>query len=116
MTTPSRQRRIAILGSTGSIGTQALDVIANQSEHLAVEVLTARSNATLLIQQALKFKPNAVVIGDESLYQTVADALWPEGIKTYFTQGGLSYFDLEKAKNEPWNPYWTNDFSDFMSV
>jgi 1-deoxy-D-xylulose-5-phosphate reductoisomerase len=79
-TTP---RHIAILGSTGSIGTQALDVIAAHPEHFVVEVLTAQRQADLLIRQALQFKPNAVVIGDESKYTQVKDALWDAGIKVY---------------------------------
>jgi len=76
-------RGIAILGSTGSIGTQALDVIREQSEFLHVEVLTAGRNADLLIQQALEFKPNAVVIAEPSLRDKVFDALFDEGIKVY---------------------------------
>ena len=76
-------RGIAILGSTGSIGTQALDVIREQSEFLHVEVLTAGKNADLLIQQALEFKPNAVVIAEPSLRDKVFDALFDEGIKVY---------------------------------
>lgn len=56
-------RGIAILGSTGSIGTQALDVIREQKDRLHVEVLSAHRNAALLIAQALEFRPNAVVIG-----------------------------------------------------
>jgi 1-deoxy-D-xylulose-5-phosphate reductoisomerase len=79
----TQARGIAILGSTGSIGTQALEVIEQQPEHFQVEILTAGNNADLLIAQALKFKPNAVVIGDESKYQTVMDSLWPEGIKVF---------------------------------
>jgi 1-deoxy-D-xylulose-5-phosphate reductoisomerase len=79
----TQARGIAILGSTGSIGTQALEVIEMQPDHFQVEVLTAGNNHTLLIEQALKFKPNAVVIGDETKYQTVMDALWSEGIKVY---------------------------------
>ncbi|MFY8137117.1 MAG: 1-deoxy-D-xylulose-5-phosphate reductoisomerase, partial [Flavobacteriales bacterium] len=69
-------KKIAILGSTGSIGTQALDVVKSNPESFSVEVLTAHSNADLLIQQALEYKPNAVVIGDESKYQLVKDTLW----------------------------------------
>jgi 1-deoxy-D-xylulose-5-phosphate reductoisomerase len=60
------RKNIAILGSTGSIGTQALDVIRQNPDVFSVEVLTARSNAGLLILQAIEFLPNAVVIGDES--------------------------------------------------
>jgi 1-deoxy-D-xylulose-5-phosphate reductoisomerase len=79
----STTRGIAILGSTGSIGTQALDVIREQSDTLHAEVLTAGSNADLLIKQALEFKPNAVVIGDESKHGRVFDALFDEGIRVY---------------------------------
>jgi 1-deoxy-D-xylulose-5-phosphate reductoisomerase len=76
-------RGIAILGSTGSIGTQALDVIREQSERLHVEVLSAHSNAKLLIKQALEFRPNAVVIGKGELFQEVNSTLFDEGIKVY---------------------------------
>ncbi|MGB0422672.1 MAG: 1-deoxy-D-xylulose-5-phosphate reductoisomerase [Flavobacteriales bacterium] len=78
-----RKKHIAILGSTGSIGTQALEVISEQPDHFVVEVLSAQNNADLLIQQALQHKPNAVVIGNEDLYKKVADALWDADIKTY---------------------------------
>lgn len=76
-------RGIAILGSTGSIGTQALDVIREQREHLHVEVLSAHGNCDLLIQQALEFQPNAVVIGDVTKFDQVRDALFDAGIKVY---------------------------------
>ncbi len=77
------KRRIAILGSTGSIGTQALEVIKQHPDKLDVEVLTAHSNSQLLIRQALEFMPNAVVISNESLYQRVYEALDPYDIKVY---------------------------------
>ncbi len=77
------KRRIAILGSTGSIGTQALEVIKQHPDKLDVEVLTAHSNSQLLIRQALEFLPNAVVISNESLYQRVYEALDPYDIKVY---------------------------------
>jgi len=76
-------RKVAILGSTGSIGTQALEVVAGHSDKLQVEVITAQNNSDLLIEQALQFKPNAVVIGNESKYQEVMDALDPADIKVY---------------------------------
>lgn len=76
-------RGIAILGSTGSIGTQALEVVRDQRDALHVEVLSAHSNADLLVAQALEFKPNAVVIGDEAKWKQVNDALFDEGIKVY---------------------------------
>jgi 1-deoxy-D-xylulose-5-phosphate reductoisomerase len=79
----SEKKNIAILGSTGSIGTQALEVIAAHPDKFQVEVLTAHSNADLLKQQALQFTPNCVVIGDESTYQSLKDDLWQEGIKVY---------------------------------
>ncbi len=79
----SDKKNIAILGSTGSIGTQALDVIRANTDAFTVEVLTANGNADLLIQQALEFNPNAVVIADESKYQYVKDALFKHDIKVY---------------------------------
>ncbi|MDA9755532.1 1-deoxy-D-xylulose-5-phosphate reductoisomerase [Flavobacteriales bacterium] len=79
----SPTRGIAILGSTGSIGTQALDVVRNQRDALHVEVLSAHSNADLLITQAKEFKPNAVVIGDDGKWKQVNDALFDDGIKVY---------------------------------
>ena len=76
-------RGVAILVSTGSIGTQALDVIREQRDRLHVEVLTAHRNAELLIQQALEFEPNTVVIGDTARLGQVKDALFDHGIKVY---------------------------------
>ncbi|CAL1517024.1 1-deoxy-D-xylulose-5-phosphate reductoisomerase [Chitinophaga sp. MM2321] len=77
------KRKIAIFGSTGSVGIQALEVIATHPERFSVEVLTAQNNATLLIEQALKFKPNAVVIGNEDKYKQVKDVLFDKGIKVF---------------------------------
>ena len=68
-------KRIAILGSTGSIGTQALDVVKQHSDVFSVTVLTAQSNADLLVEQALQFQPSHVVIGDESKYEYVKQSL-----------------------------------------
>jgi len=79
----SSPRHIAILGSTGSIGTQALEVVAANPDHFIVEVLTAGRNAELLIKQALEFHPNAVVIGDEAQYEKVKSALWNSGVKVF---------------------------------
>ncbi len=83
------KRRIAILGSTGSIGTQALEVIKQHPDKLEVEVLTAHSNAPLLIRQALAVMPNAVVISKESMYQRVYEALDPYDIKVYAGSGSI---------------------------
>ena len=77
------QKHIAILGSTGSIGTQALDVVAAHPESFTVEILTAQNNAELLIEQAATFRPNVVVIANELLYDKVFDALDPLGIQVY---------------------------------
>ncbi len=76
-------KKIAVLGSTGSIGRQTLEVIETQKEFFRVEVLTAGRNAALLIQQAKKFQPNVVVIADENHYTEVANALQDDGIKVY---------------------------------
>ncbi len=83
-------KRIAILGSTGSIGTQALNVIRRNRDRFAVEVLCAGSNADLLIQQALEFDPNAVAIADEGKYAQVSEALQPRGIKVYAGEGAIA--------------------------
>ncbi|NCA22745.1 MAG: 1-deoxy-D-xylulose-5-phosphate reductoisomerase, partial [Crocinitomicaceae bacterium] len=77
------KKGIAILGSTGSIGTQALEVIEANPEHFDLQVLTAHSNATLLVEQAKKYTPNSVVIVNESLYEFVSNELQNEGIKVY---------------------------------
>jgi 1-deoxy-D-xylulose-5-phosphate reductoisomerase len=84
------KKGVAILGSTGSIGTQALEVIESKPDNFEVELLTANGNCTLLIEQAKKFKPNAVVIADESKYKLVSDALWPLDIKVYAGHDALS--------------------------
>ena len=76
-------KRLAILGSTGSIGTQALDVVAAHPDLFEVEVLSAHSNSALLIEQAKKFKPNAVVVTDETKYKEVKDALLMQQIKVF---------------------------------
>lgn len=77
------KRRIAILGSTGSIGTQTLDVIRRHRDLFEVEMLSAGSNAALLAQQALEFDAGSVVIGDASKYRELADSLQPKGIKVF---------------------------------
>lgn len=76
-------RNIAILGSTGSIGTQALQVVEANPDRFGVEVLTANNNVDLLVRQALKFKPDCVVIANEEKYPLVREALKNEDIKVY---------------------------------
>jgi len=76
-------KHIALLGSTGSIGTQTLEVVAANPEVFVVDVLTANNNADLLIEQALKFKPDTVVIANEQKYEYVSLALEKEPIKVY---------------------------------
>jgi 1-deoxy-D-xylulose-5-phosphate reductoisomerase len=83
MNPPEQKRRVAILGSTGSIGTQALDVISRLPDYFEVEMLAAGSNADLLIHQAVAFKPNAVVICDASKYELVKNALVNEPVKVF---------------------------------
>jgi 1-deoxy-D-xylulose-5-phosphate reductoisomerase len=87
---PDSRKGIAILGSTGSIGTQALDVIRKNLKKFRIEVLTAQENAELLIKQALEFQPNTVVIGNEDLYDKVFSALDPAGIKVYSGQKSIA--------------------------
>jgi 1-deoxy-D-xylulose-5-phosphate reductoisomerase len=79
----SKKKGVAILGSTGSIGIQAIESIAAYPDYFDVQILTAYRNADLLIQQALKLQPNTVVIVDESQYKKVSDALWDADIHVY---------------------------------
>jgi 1-deoxy-D-xylulose-5-phosphate reductoisomerase len=83
------KRRVAILGSTGSIGTQAIEVVQAQAQHFEVELLAAHNNAELLIKQALAVQPNAVVIGNEDKYNMVKDALLPHDIKVFAGSAAL---------------------------
>ena len=89
MAEEGQKRRIAIFGSTGSIGTQALEVIRAHKNVLEAEILTAQTNADLLIKQALEFLPNAVVIGDETKYEQVKEALSATSIKVFAGENAL---------------------------
>ncbi len=86
----SDKKHIAILGSTGSIGTQALDVIRSQREHFEVEVLSSFNNADLLISQSREFLPNAVVIGDEKKLSIVREALSSLPVKVFAGEEALT--------------------------
>lgn len=83
-------KRLAILGSTGSIGTQALEVVAAHPDLFEVEILSAHSNTTLLIEQAKKFKPNAVVITDETKYEVVKNTLASMPVKVFSGASALN--------------------------
>jgi 1-deoxy-D-xylulose-5-phosphate reductoisomerase len=85
----TQKKRIAIFGSTGSIGTQALDVIRTHTDVLEAEILTAQTNHELLIKQALEFTPNAVVIGDETKFNAVKEALSSTDIKVFAGEAAL---------------------------
>lgn len=84
-----QKRRLAIFGSTGSIGTQALDVVRSNPDLFEAEILTAQSNDELLVAQALEFNPNAVVIGDEGKYEKVKAALSGTDIKVFAGEKAL---------------------------
>ena len=92
-----KKKQIAILGSTGSIGTQALEVISEHSDLFEVEVLTANNNSALLIEQAKKFKPNTVVITNEEKYKEVDAALFDLGIKVF--AGDQSLEEVVEGEN-----------------
>ncbi|HMU09639.1 MAG TPA: 1-deoxy-D-xylulose-5-phosphate reductoisomerase [Ferruginibacter sp.] len=89
MTDQASKKRIAIFGSTGSIGTQALDVIRANPSMFEVEILTAQTNDELLITQAMEFRPNAVVIGDHTRYEKVRSALSSTDIKVFAGESAL---------------------------
>lgn len=84
------KKHIAILGATGSIGKQTLDVIREHPDKFVAEILTAQNNADLLIKQALEFKPNAVVIANESLYPVVNEALNNTDTKVFAGQNAVN--------------------------
>lgn len=96
-------KRIAIFGSTGSIGTQALDVIEANPDKFSVEILTANSNETLLVEQAFKYNPNMVVIADEQKFDKVKTALANTNIKVFAGEdaleevAGMDCYDLMLA-------------------
>lgn len=89
MTQEQTIKRIAIFGSTGSIGTQALEVIAANPDKFSAEVLTAQSNDELLVEQALRYNPNVVVIGDEKKYNKVREALAATDVKVFCGEKAL---------------------------
>lgn len=89
MNQPSSIKRIGIFGSTGSIGTQALEVIAQYPDRFSVEVLTCNGNDELIVQQALRHKPNIVVIGDENKWSYVKEALAQTDIKVFAGEKAL---------------------------
>jgi 1-deoxy-D-xylulose-5-phosphate reductoisomerase len=89
------KKRIAIFGSTGSIGTQALEVIASHEDLFTAEILTAQNNEDLLIEQAFKFKPSIVVIGDDKKYQKVKDQLAGTNIKVLGGEDALTEAAME---------------------
>ena len=91
-----KKKHIAILGSTGSIGTQTLEVIDSHPDKFVVEVLTANNNSKLLIKQAVKYNPNVVVIANKDKYELVNKELFDLGIKVYAGKEALS----EVVENE----------------
>lgn len=89
MANAALKKRIALFGSTGSIGRQALEVIEANPNDFSVEVLTAQNNDELLIKQALHFRPNIVVIGDEKKYGKVKEALFSHDVKVFAGEKAL---------------------------
>jgi len=85
-------KKVAILGSTGSIGTQTLEVISDNKNIFKVELLTAYSNHTLLINQALLYKPKAIIFGDKSKEKVILNSLKNEEIEIYFGEESLNNF------------------------
>ena len=83
------KRNLAILGSTGSIGTQTLEVVEQYPDHFSITVLSAGRNADLLIQQALKFRPAAVVVCEKTAFEKVSDTLQGKGIEVLFGEDAL---------------------------
>lgn len=89
MADQQQKKRIAIFGSTGSIGKQTLDVIRDHRDLFSAEILTAQQNDELLVKQAIEFQPNIVVIGDQRKYQKVKDALAAHPVKVFAGEQAL---------------------------
>ena len=83
------KRKLAVLGSTGSVGTQTLEVVELYPDHFSITVLSAGKNAELLIQQALKFNPAAVVVCDKGAFEKVKDALQGKDIEVFYGEDAL---------------------------
>lgn len=86
----THRKHLAVLGSTGSIGIQTLEIVRKNPDHFVIEVLTANNQADALIKQAAEFRPNTVVIGNDALYEQVANALDPLDIKVFSGQKSLA--------------------------
>ena len=84
------KKKLAILGSTGSIGTQALEVVSGNPDKFEITVLTAANNVNLLKEQAIKYKPDTVVIANKAHYKELNDALFAEGIKVFAGEDALA--------------------------
>jgi len=103
MTNDQPKKRVAVFGSTGSVGRQALQVIASNPDKFSAEVLTAQSNDELLVKQALMFNPEIVVIGDEKKYSKVSEALSSKPIKVFSGEesleevAGMNVYDIMLA-------------------
>ena len=103
MTNDQPKKRVAVFGSTGSVGRQALQVIASNPEKFSAEVLTAQNNDELLVKQALVFNPEIVVIGDEKKYAKVSEALSSKPIKVFSGEesleevAGMDVYDIMLA-------------------
>ena len=89
MDAPEHKRRIALLGSTGSMGKQSLEVITQYPDLLQLEVIAANSSADLLIEQARTYKPNIVVVVQEEAWRKVKDALQDEDVKVFCGEQSL---------------------------
>ena len=89
MNEPAHKRRIALLGSTGSMGVQSLEVIEQYPDLLQLEVIAANSSADLLIEQARRYKPNIVVVVQEAAYKVVKEALADEDVKVFCGEHSL---------------------------
>ena len=98
------KKSIAILGSTGSIGTQALEVISSFPEKFSLNFITANNNAELLIQQAVKYNPDSVIIANDKKYKLVSQALSKYQIKVFAGKDAISqivqndYIDIVLAQ------------------
>ena len=93
------QKKVTLLGSTGSIGTQALEVIDRHCDELAVEALVFGSNVKVAVEQALRFRPRVVVTGEERLYKELKQALHPQVVAPVRMDGKVVNHETIRATN-----------------
>ena len=107
------KKKIAILGSTGSIGTQTLEVINNNLDRFSIELLSAHSNINLLIKQTIKFKPKTIIIGNKNHYKKLKMTFKDQKINILYGEDALNNF-CEYCNVNLYNEQHVSSFSSYV--